>query len=241
MAGDVYTVAGGKGGVGKTTTVVNTAIALQDAGRRTVVVDADLGMTNLSELLGIDHEPRLHDVLAGEAELADAIAEGPKDVSVLAGRGTLEAFAEADPSNLQPVLRALRRSYETVIVDTGAGLSHETLVPAGMSDGIVLVTTPDEVSLTDAKKVGELAERVDGRVVGAVLTKVRDDIDVSAVGDELGQEILGVVPQDDVATENEPLVVTSPDSYAAQAYRRLGAKLAGGSDEPAAERPVESR
>ncbi|AQL43498.1 hypothetical protein BV210_12690 [Halorientalis sp. IM1011] len=240
MAGDVYTVAGGKGGVGKTTTAVNTAIALQDAGRRTVVVDADLGMTNLSELLGIDHEPRLHDVLAGEAEIGDAIAEGPEGVSVLAGRGTLESFAEADPSNLQPVLRALKRSFEAVIVDTGAGLSHETLVPAGMSDGIVLVTTPDEVSLTDARKVGELAERVEGRIVGAVLTKVRDDVDVSEVGEELGHEILGVVPQDDVATADEPLVITSPDSYAAQAYRRLGTKLADRIDDPTIERPVES-
>lgn len=240
MAGDVYTVAGGKGGVGKTTTVVNTAIALQDAGRRTIVVDADLGMTNLSELLGLDHEPRLHDVLAGDAELGEAIAEGPRGLSVLAGRGTLESFAEADPSNLRPVLRALQRSYEAVVVDTGAGLSHETLVPAGMSDGIVLVTTPDEVSLTDAKKVGELAERVDGSIVGAVLTKVRDDIDVSAVGDELGEEILGVVPQDDVATEDEPLVVTAPDSYAAQAYRRLWTKLADRIDDSTVEQPVES-
>ncbi|RXK51858.1 MinD/ParA family ATP-binding protein [Halorientalis pallida] len=240
MAGDVYTVAGGKGGVGKTTTAVNTAIALQDAGRRTVVVDADLGMTNLSELLGLEHEPRLHDVLAGEAELGDAIAEGPSGLSVLAGRGTLESFAEADPSNLRPVLRALQRSYEAVIVDTGAGLSHETLVPAGMSDGIVLVTTPDEVSLTDARKVGELADHVDGSIVGAVLTKVRDDIDVSAVGEELGEEILGVVPQDDEATANEPLVVTSPDSYAAQAYRRLGTKLADWIDDSPVERPVES-
>jgi septum site-determining protein MinD len=240
MAGDVYTVAGGKGGVGKTTTAVNTAVALQDSGRNTVVVDADLGMTNLSTLLGIDHEPRLHDVLAGDAEIGAAIAEGPKGLSVLAGRGTLESFAEADPSNLRPVLRALQRSFDVVVVDTGAGLSHETLVPAGMSDGIVLVTTPDEVSLTDAGKVGELADHVDGTIVGAVLTKVRDDIDVSAVGDQLGEEILGVVPQDDVATEDEPLVVTSPDSYAAQAYRRLATKLADRIDEPSVERPIES-
>jgi septum site-determining protein MinD len=69
---------------------------------------------------------------------------------------------------------------------------------------------------------------------------VRDDIDVSAVGDELDEEILGVVPQDDVATADEPLVVNSPDSYAAQAYRRLGTKLADRIDDPTVERPVES-
>ncbi|WP_336002051.1 MinD/ParA family ATP-binding protein [Halorientalis halophila] len=240
MAGHVYTVAGGKGGVGKTTTTVNVGIALQESGRDTVVVDADLGMTNLSELLGLDHEPHLHDVLAGEAEMGDAIATGPKGVSVLAGRGTLDSFAAADPSNLRPVLRALRRSFDAVIVDTGAGLSHETLVPAGVSDGIVLVTTPDEVSLTDARKVGELADHVDGTVVGAVLTKVRDDIDVSAVGEELGEDVLGVVPKDDEATADEPLVVTSPDSYAAQAYRRLGAKLGNRIDEQTVERTAQS-
>jgi len=225
MAGDVLTIAGGKGGVGKTTTAINASVALQEAGHDTIIVDADLGMTNIGELLGIDHEPSFHDVLAGSASIGDAIVDGPNGVSVLAGERSLEAFARGDPSNLPPVIDSLAESYEIVVVDTGAGLSHETMVPMKLADGVVLVSTPDDVSLVDAKKAGELAEKVDGEVVGAVLTRATADTNVSVVADRLAANVLSVVPEDNEATREEPLVVTAPESYAAQAYRRLATKL----------------
>jgi len=226
MPGDVLTIAGGKGGVGKTTTAINAGVALQEAGYDTVIADADLGMTNIGDLLGIDHDPSFHDVLAGEASIADATVDGPNGVSVLAGERSLEAFARGDPSNLRPVVHSLAESYEVVVVDTGAGLSHETVVPMGLADGVVLVSTPDEVSLTDATKAAELAGKVDGEVVGTVLTRATADTNVSAVSERIDQDVLAVVPEDGEATRQEPLVLTAEDSYAAQAYRRLATKLA---------------
>jgi len=226
MSGDVFTILGGKGGVGKTTTVVNVGIALQESGLSTVLVDADLGMSNLGELLGVDTRAPFHEVLAGNAELSAAITQGPADVSVIAGRGGLEAFAEADPSNIQPVLRTLAESYEVVLVDTGAGLSHEQLIPAGAADSVVLVTTADDVALVDTRKVAALAERVNGSVLGAVITRVEGDVEVSAIADELNRDVLAVVPDVDTTPADDPIVIDEPDSYAAQAYRRLGTKLA---------------
>lgn len=225
MEGDVYVVAGGKGGVGKTTTVINTGVALQEAGHETVVVDADLGMTNLAELLAIDNEPTLHDVLAGDAELSEALVDGPGGVSVLAGQASLEAFAYADPSQLRPVLHSLARSFDVVLVDTGAGLTRETIVPASVADGIVLVTSPKDVSVVDAGKMADLAERIDGEIVGTVVTKARKETDVAALEDDLGEDVLAVVPWAGEATEHEPIVLTAADSYAAQAYRTLASKL----------------
>lgn len=225
MVGDVFTVAGGKGGIGKTTTTINTGVALQEAGHDTIVVDADLGMTNLGKILGLDHQPRLHHVLAGEAEVSQAVAEGPGGLSVLAGHESLEAFAHGKPANLRPVIHSLSEAYDAVVVDTGAGISQETMIPASASDGIVLVTTPDEVSIVDARKMAQLAERVETEVVGAVITKADKDTEVSAVADELGEDVLAVVPQDKEATAEEPLVRTASESYAAQAYRRLAMKL----------------
>ncbi|MFD1585728.1 MinD/ParA family protein [Halorientalis brevis] len=225
MVGDIVTVAGGKGGIGKTTTAINAGVALQEAGHETVVVDADLGMTNLGKILDLDHQPRLHHVLAGEAEMSEAITDGPEGLSILAGHESLEAFAHGDPSNLRPVLHSLARNYDVVLVDTGAGVSQETMIPMDASDGVLLVTTPKSVSIVDARKMSELAERVETDVVGAVVTKADKDTAVSAVADELDEEILSVVPQDDVAAAEEPLVVTASESYAAQAYRRLAMKL----------------
>lgn len=225
MAGDVITIAGGKGGVGKTTTAINAGVALQNAGYDTIIVDADLGMTNIGELLGIDHSPSFHDVLAGAASIADATVEGPNGISVLAGERSLEAFARGDPSNLRPVVHSLTESYDVVVVDTGAGLSHETVAPMRLADGIVLVSTPDEVSLTDAKKAAQLAGKVDGEVLGAVITRATADTNVSTVSDRLEEDVLAVVPEDGEATRQEPLVLTADESYAAQAYRRLATKL----------------
>jgi septum site-determining protein MinD len=225
MTGYVYTIAGGKGGVGKTTTAINVAVALQDAGHDVVVVDADLGMANLGAMLDIEHDPSLHQVLAGKAAVSDAITEGPGGITIVPGERDLEAFADADPAKLRKVVKALSTAYEIVLIDTGAGLSHETTVPLGLSDGILLVTTADDVAVGDTIKTAQLAERIEGDVLGAVLTRAGDETNVSEVADELDLEMLAVVPEDQDATENEPLLINDSDSYAAEAYRRLASTL----------------
>jgi septum site-determining protein MinD len=144
---------------------------------------------------------------------------------VVPGERNLEAFADADPAKLRKVVKALSTAYEIVLIDTGAGLSHETTVPLGLADGVLLVTTADEVAIGDTIKTAQLAERIDGDVVGAVLTRADDDTNVSEVADKLDMEMLAVVPEDQDATRKEPLIINDPDSYAAEAYRRLASTL----------------
>lgn len=223
--GDVLTVASGKGGVGKTTTAVNTALAFDDEAADVVVVDADLGMPNLGRALSVSHQPRLHDVLAGEAELGEAITDGPGGVALLPGTRSLEGFAAAEPTKLEPVLDRLAQSYDVVVVDTGEGISQETIVPTRVADGVLLVTTTDGVSVTDTRKVAELVARVGGTVTGAVVTRAHADVDVASVSDRLGTDVLAVVPTDPEAGGTEPLVLHDADRYAAQAYQRLAEKL----------------
>ncbi|RJS97118.1 MinD/ParA family protein, partial [Halococcus sp. IIIV-5B] len=152
MAGRVYALASGKGGVGKTTSAVNLGAALHDAGYDTVVLDADLAMANLGGLVGIDDGPTVHDVLANEAALGDALvwvdengpqrsppAEGPSFV-VVPGSRSLDSFAAADPGELRRVVESLAAAADFVVCDTGAGLTHENAVPFGVADGVVLVT-----------------------------------------------------------------------------------------------------
>ena len=225
IMGDVLTVVGGKGGVGKTTTAVNTALAFDDEGEDVVVVDADLGMPNLGRALSVSHQPRLHDVLAGEAELGEAITDGPGGVTLLPGTRSLEGFAAAEPTKLEPVLDQLAQSYDIVIVDTGEGISRETIVPTRVADGVLLVTTTSDVAVMDTRKISELVARVGGTVTGAVVTRAHADMDVSSVADRLDTEVLAVVPTDPEAGGTEPLVRHGADRYAAQAYRRLAGKL----------------
>jgi septum site-determining protein MinD len=223
--GDIYAIAGGKGGVGKTSTTINAGIALQENGYETIVVDGDLGMTNLGGMLGIDHQPTVHDVLSGVAPLSEAITEGPAGVTVLPGSGRLEAFASADPANLGPVVDELRGAYDAILLDTGSGLCQETVVPMRLADKAIVTTTPEPVAITDAKKMIELGEHVDTGIVGAVVTRAEPETEVPEISDDLGVTVLSAVPEDPTAAANEPVVLHSPDTLAAQSYRTLAKKL----------------
>lgn len=248
MRGHCYAVAGGKGGVGKTTTVVNTAYELSDRGHDVVVVDADLSMTNLGRMLGRTHEPTLHDVLADEAGLAAAI-DTTDEVALLRGDSDLYSYRDADPSKLGRVLKRLRTAFDVVVVDTGAGISHEVFVPVGTADGTVLVTTPDETAVTDTRKTADVVERVDGTLLGAVVTRA-DEATAEGVATDLETDLLGYTPDTPEIVGEEPVVRTAPDSAVASAYSEIAgamavAAAAGGVDEPtdadttASEQPAE--
>lgn len=224
MAGYVCTVAGGKGGVGKTATTANLGAALQATGRDVVLVDADLGMANLAATLDLEPDGTLHQVLARDAEVNEALTEATGGLTVVPGDQRLEAYADTDPSELRRVVETLRNAYDVVLIDTGAGLSHEVAVPLGLADGVVLVTTADEVAIADTVKTAQLADRIDGRVVGAVLNRVSRDTDVAAVAERLGHELLAIVPEDAPAA-GQPLVVTAPEAPIAAAFRQLAANL----------------
>jgi septum site-determining protein MinD len=225
MAGYVCTIAGGKGGVGKTTTAVNVGVALQEAGHDVVVVDADLGMANLGSMLGIEHQASLHEVLAGDAAVSEALTDAPGGLTIIPGEQSLEAFADADPAKLRKVIKTLRNAYDVVLTDTGAGLSHEVAVPLGLADGILLVTTPDDVAVGDTVKTAQLADRIDGEVIGVILNRVTKHTDVAEIAERLGFQLQAVVPDDQEATAVEPLVLNAAESRAAGAFQQLSSAL----------------
>ncbi|MGM0592806.1 MAG: AAA family ATPase, partial [Halobacteriota archaeon] len=150
--GRVYAVASAKGGVGKTTTVAALGTTLAAAGFDVVAVDADLGMANLADALGIDPDgPTIHDVLSDEAAVAAAIYDGPAGLAVLPGSIDLDDFRDVDPAGLGDVLDSLS-SYDFVLVDTGAGLSHDTVLPLALSDEVILASTSLSTALGDTEK-----------------------------------------------------------------------------------------
>ncbi|PSP59601.1 septum site-determining protein MinD, partial [Halobacteriales archaeon QH_7_66_37] len=134
MGAYVCTIAGGKGGVGRTTTAINLGVVFEEGGYDTVLVDADLGMTNVGKMLAVESDETLHDVLGGNAAVSDALTDTEHGLSVIAGDGDLEAYANADPANLRGVIETLRESFDVVLVDTSPKISHEMAVPVGLAD-----------------------------------------------------------------------------------------------------------
>jgi septum site-determining protein MinD len=229
MSGDVFVVTSGKGGVGKTTTAVNLAIALRQHGHSVAVLDADLGMPNVGAFLSLDAEATLHDVLAARATPRDAIVEIGDGLGFVFGDRSLEGFAAADPEGLNDVLEELKERYQYVLVDTGGGLTYEGVYPMELADEILLVTSPVPAAITDTKKSKRLAERLDVPVRGVVVTHTTGDTHPESVASELDIDFLGDVPTDDAIVESaakrQPVVAYAPESAAAVAYYRIAERL----------------
>jgi septum site-determining protein MinD len=232
----VYAIASGKGGVGKTTTAINLGAMLADRDHSVVVVDTDLGMANLADFLDFEVEtPTLHEVLAGDADAEDAIHRAPGGIDVLPTATDIEAFTRSDAGNLEDVVAPLRDEYDVVLLDTGAGVSYDTLVPLALADAVLLVATPDVASVRDTAKTGKLAARVESEVAGAVLTQRSSDIlNADDVEETLGTDVLAVVPEDEAVPmgidAGRPLAVFAPNAPAGRAYRDLAAVVTGDAD-----------
>ncbi|WP_313691482.1 P-loop NTPase [Halorarum halobium] len=236
----IYAVASAKGGVGKTTTAANLAATLAAAGFETVAVDGDIGTANLAPALGLEvpeDGATLHDVLAGEADPADATYEGPHGLSVVPGDQSLSAFRTADPSRIREVLGSITAA-DYVVVDTGAGLTHESALPLSLADGVLLVSTPTRDGIVDTGKTIDLTERLGGTIVGIALNRVGpDDTLESALAaadvdpGAFEAPVLGRIEEESVIADaiaaREPISQHDPGGDAAASYRSLASSLTG--------------
>ncbi|ADD04997.1 ParA domain protein [Natrialba magadii ATCC 43099] len=230
----VYSIASGKGGVGKTTTTVNLGTALAQAGKRVAIVDVDLGMANLAGFVSLSPDSTtLHDVLAGNAAVEDATYRLAENIVAVPSGIGLDEYAETSPEGLREAVSDLRAAYDYVLLDVGAGISHETVLPLGLADAVLLVSTPEPAAVQDTQKTIELTARAGGDIAGLVLTRTLPGSDISHedLASRLDVPLLASVPEDDAARESvyagTPLVAYEPNGPAAAAYRRLAADLAG--------------
>jgi septum site-determining protein MinD len=215
----ILAVAGGKGGVGKSTVAYNLAAAL-DA----VVVDGDLGMADLPT----DRGPTLHDVLAGRADAAEALRTGP--VTVLPCGRSLAGARAADVSKLGEVLTPVEREYGTVVIDCPAGLRADVGVPLAVADSAVIVAAPEPFALADALRTRELARELDAPLAAVTLNRVVDDPPTPTVRSTLGAPVESVPADPRVGRSvgaEEPVVDTAAGSEPAAAFASLAERVEG--------------
>ncbi len=149
----IYAVTSGKGGVGKTNIVLNLALALTDAGRKVLIVDADLGLGNLDVLLGIRHTYTMEDILGQRCSLEEALVEGPKGVKLLAAASGVEELTRLDTGQKMRVFSLFHKlcdQADTILIDTASGISSNVIFFSSLADRILLMATPEPTSITDA-------------------------------------------------------------------------------------------
>src|SRR5687767_394245 len=126
----VIAITSGKGGVGKSNVAVNLAIKLAAAGKRVVLLDADLGLANADVLLNVDIPCNLSHVIAGKKLLSDVMVTAPGGFQLVGGASGLAKMADLsddDRRRLIDALAELEHTADVILIDTGAGISANVL------------------------------------------------------------------------------------------------------------------
>ncbi|MBN2421757.1 cell division ATPase MinD [Candidatus Woesearchaeota archaeon] len=228
-------VASGKGGVGRTTTAINLATALNSFGREVILVDANLSTPHIGIYLGSTKVPvSLHDVLSGEKHIKEALYQHRNGLKVIPASISIKNLKKIKPNLLEKYIQELTGSAEIVIVDSAAGLGEEPLSAIKACDEVIIVTTPDLASVTDALKTIKLCEEHNKKIFGIIVNKVKkDDFEMAKENIEfiLENTVIALIPDDDTVRQSlylkTPVTYSHPNTPAAIGFKKLAANILG--------------
>ncbi|MFK2825014.1 MinD/ParA family protein [Bacillus sp. B190/17] len=146
-------VVSGKGGVGKSNISLNFAIELTRSGKKVLIFDMDIGMGNIHVLTGQAWGRSIADFFEQERSLKELIFKDKEGVSYILGGSGLNQLVEWNSSHFNRWLyeiEELQQQYDYLLFDMGAGATKETLNILMSTDDIIVVTTPEPTSITDA-------------------------------------------------------------------------------------------
>ncbi len=242
---NIIAVASGKGGVGKSTTSVNLALALQAEGAKVAILDADIYGPSQPRMLGVS---KLKPDTSAEGKLLPILGHGMQSMSIgylvdednpMIWRGPMVTQA------LEQMLRdTLWRGIDYMIIDLppGTGDTQLTLSQKIPVSGSVIVTTPQDIALLDAKKGLKMFEKVNIPILGIVenmslhiCSKCGHEEAIFGVGGgesmakEADVNFLGALPLEmDIRTdvdEGTPTVAKDPDGRVAEIYKDIARKV----------------
>ena len=238
---EVIVITSGKGGVGKTTTSANIGCGLALAGKKVVLVDADIGLRNLDVVLGLENRIvyDLVDVVEGTCRLKQALIRDKRfsGLFLLAAAQTRDKNA-VTPKQMQKLCSGLRaEGFDYIVIDCPAGIEQGFKNAIAGADRAVVVTTPEVSAVRDADRIIGLLEADGLNNPGLILNRIRTDMvrrgdmmSIEDVKDILAVDILGVIPDDEnivVSTNRGDPAVADSRSSAGQAYRNIVQRIMG--------------
>lgn len=230
----VITVTSGKGGVGKSSVTVNLAIALSRLGKRVVILDADFGLANVEVMLGIRPVYNLADLMFKGKNLKDIITKGPENIGFISGGSGIHELTNLTKDQIAHLiykLSDLDQMADIIIIDTGAGITDTVLEFATASQEVLLVTTPEPTSITDAYALLKTLNRKtnfssENTVIRMIANRVTKDDNGDEIYKKLNtvvtkflsfkMEYLGYIPMDTSVSKavmrQLPVIMAFPDS-----------------------------
>jgi flagellar biosynthesis protein FlhG len=149
----VIAITSGKGGVGKTNIAANLAYHLSQMKKKTLILDADMGLANIDVILGLAPKYNLSHVLSGEKALADVILEGPGGMQILPASSGIQEMAELSKGEKLALLDELGEfggELDFLLIDTAAGIAGNVIYFNVAAREIIVVVSPEPTSITDA-------------------------------------------------------------------------------------------
>ena len=240
----IITVTSGKGGVGKSNIVVNLSIALQKMGKKVMIFDADIGMGNDDIIMGCSSKYNVFDVISKGKEIEEVVITGPFGVKLLPGGSALTKVEDLTQLQRDIFLQKLAAltGLDYIIMDTGAGVNKSVLGFIACCEDLVIVTTPEPTSLTDAysllKAVKHFKIKNSAKVI---INRSLDNNEANMTFDKFNfavmkflnmkLEYLGKIGEDKklayAVRAQQPVIVSYPNSQVAQDINNIANKIEG--------------
>lgn len=243
----VITVTSGKGGVGKSNTAINLAIQFKKMGQRVIILDADFGLANIEIMFGTVPQHNLCDLIYQGKNMREIITWGPMDVGFISGGSGIAGLSNLSRDYLIYIIRNLAELdtiADTIIIDTGAGISNAVLEFLVASGEIILVTTPEPTSITDSYSLLKALGRherfsVDSTQIKVIANRVETEEEGRNLYAKLNMVVtrylklpisyLGSVPQDTqlskAVMQQMPVSIQDPSAKATIAFARIAERL----------------
>lgn len=239
----VIAITSGKGGVGKTNISANLAYSLSHAGKRVLVLDADIGLANMDVILGLTPKYNINHVLLGEKSLAEVIVSGPGNVKILPSASGIAALAELSRGQklfLFNELNDLNEEFDFLLIDTAAGISANVMYFNMAAKEIIVVVSPEPTSLTDAYALIKLLyQGHDEKRIMLLVNMVSGSEEAIQVYNKINRatehfldlrvEYLGYIQRDEKVGEavrrQKPFAEIYPQTRASQCINAIAKKL----------------
>ena len=239
----VIAVTSGKGGVGKTNMSANLAALAARAGKRVLILDADLGLANVDIIFGVKPMHHIGDLLQPGVSAMDVLIQAGPNIHILPAGSGVQRLTELDRKEklrLVAALDELEDHFDLVIIDSGAGIGDNVLFFVGMAQEVVLVLSLEPTSLVDAyAMVKVLSQQAGIRNFAVVINPVVDEMPArdmfqrlsTVTGRFLTAKLrhLGYVPRDEnvhrAVMAQRPVVDLFPMAPASRAIVDVAARL----------------
>jgi flagellar biosynthesis protein FlhG len=237
-------VTSGKGGVGKTNVAVSLAIALAELGKRVILLDVDLGLANVDIILDLHVRWNLTHVLDGRKDIRDIIMDAPGGIQVVPGASGVDRLANLNDEQRRSLIASmehLNREADFIVIDTGAGISRNTIGFTSAADDTLIVATPEPTAILDAyatiKTVGQASPDSNLHLLVNMARDASEAMKTSKAILSVSQRFLnlfvseaGHILYDPAVTTSvrrkRPFILDAPDSPAARSIRAVARRLA---------------